>query len=123
MDQETEIKRLRKELRKKDARIRKFKTGEEYRDMYDDISRQRKIIRRHLDHISSLKYEILLGKERYKRLEATHKKLQDKFEVNFGFYEYLKDVLSQTANLMENHNAVREQTKTVQERVSAAVGP
>jgi hypothetical protein len=55
-----------------------------------------------------LKKEILLGKEKYARLEATHKKLQEKFEVNFGFHEYLRDALSQTANLMERHDAIRE---------------
>jgi len=108
MDQEAEIKRLRKELKKKADRIKKFKTGEEYRDMYDDISRQRKIIRRHLDHINSLRHEILIGKEKYARLETAHKKLQEKFEVNFGFHEYLRDVLSQTADSMENYNAIRQ---------------
>jgi predicted RNase H-like nuclease (RuvC/YqgF family) len=108
MDQEAEIKRLRKELKKKADRIKKFKNGEEYRDMYDDISKQRKIIRRHLEHINSLRHEILIGKEKYARLEATHKKLQEKFEVNFGFHEYLKQILNETADLMESHNAVRQ---------------
>jgi sugar-specific transcriptional regulator TrmB len=103
-----ELKRLRKELKKKADRIKKFKTGEEYRDMYDDISEQRKIIRRHLDRINSLRHEIIVGKEKYARLEATHKKLQEKFEANFGFHQYLRDALSQTANLMENHDAVRQ---------------
>jgi sugar-specific transcriptional regulator TrmB len=115
-----EIKRLRKELKKKADRIKKFKTSEEYRDMYDDINRQRQIIRRHLDHINSLRHEILIGKEKYVRLEATHKKLQEKFEANFRFHEYLRDALSQTANLMEKHDAIREQGKAVQERVQAA---
>jgi hypothetical protein len=108
MDQEAEIKRLRKELKKKADRIKKFKTGEEYREMYDDILKQRKIISRHYEHVNSLRREILIGKEKYARLEAVHKKLQEKFEANFGFHQYLKDVLSQTANLMENHDAVRQ---------------
>jgi cell division septum initiation protein DivIVA len=122
MDQEAEIKRLRKELKKKADRIKKFKTGEEYREMYDDILKQRKIISRHYEHVNSLRREILIGKEKYARLEATHKKLQEKFEANFGFHQYLKDVLSQTANLMENHDAIRQQITPVQERVPAAEG-
>jgi predicted nucleic acid-binding Zn-ribbon protein len=102
-----EIKRLRKELRKKIDRIKKLKTGEEIRDAYDEINKKRKIIRDLRLHVDSLKKEILFGKEKYARLEATHKKLQEKFEVNFGFHEYLRDVLSQTANLMESHDAIR----------------
>ena len=102
-----EIKRLRKELRKKIDRIKKLKTGEEIRDAYDEINKKRKIIRDLRLHVDSLKKEILLGKEKYARLEATHKKLQEKFEVNFGFHEYLRDALSQTANLMERHDAIR----------------
>jgi chromosome segregation ATPase len=119
---ELEVKRLRKELRKKTDRIKKLKTGEAIRDAHDEIDKKRKIIRRHLDRINSLKHEILLGKEKYAKLEATHKKLQEKFEANFGFHQYLKDVLSQTANLMENHDAIRQQTTPVQERVPAAEG-
>jgi len=119
---ELEVRRLRKELRKKTDRIKKLKTGEEIRDAYDEIDKKRKIIRRHLDRINSLKHEILLGKEKYARLEATHKKLQEKFEANFGFHQYLRDVLSQTANLMENHDAVRKQTPSLQEGIPAAEG-
>lgn len=111
--QEAEIKRLRKELRKKDYRIKKLKNGEEIRALYDEIDRKREMSRDLLLRIDSLKKEILLGKEKYERLEKTHKKLQEKFEVNFGFHEYLKSVLDQTAHLMENYDAVREQGKTV----------
>jgi predicted nucleic acid-binding Zn-ribbon protein len=102
-----EIKRLRKELRKKTDRIKKLKTDEEYREMYAEIGKKRKVIYGLHEHINSLRKEILLGKEKYARLEATHKKLQEKFEVNFGFHEYLRDALSQTANLMESHDAIR----------------
>lgn len=114
---ELEVKRLRKELRKKDARIRKLKNGEEIRDLYDEIDRKRKTTRDLHLHIDSLKKEIFLGKEKYERLEVAHKKLQEKFEVNFGFHRYIKDALDQTANLMENYDAIREQGKTVQERI------
>ena len=119
MEQEAEIKRLRKELRKRDARIRKLKNGEEIRALYDEIDRVREDNYQRLLWIDSLKKEILLGEEKYKRLEAVHKKLQEKFEVNFGFHGYIRDVLDQTANLMENYNAVRKQGKAVQKRVQA----
>lgn len=107
MEQEAEIKRLRKELRKRDARIRKLKNGEEIRVLYDEIDEKRETSRKLLLHIDSLKKEILLNKEKYARLEAVHKKLQEKFEVNFGFHEYIKAALYQTADLMENRDAVR----------------
>jgi chromosome segregation ATPase len=122
MEQEAEIKRLRKELRKRDARIRKLKNGEEIRALYDEIDRIREDNYQRLLWIDSLKKEILLGEEKYKRLEAVHKKLQEKFEVNFGFHGYIRDVLDQTANLMENYNAVRKQGKAVQKRIPAAKG-
>lgn len=108
MEQEVEIKRLRKELRKKADRIRKLKNGEEIRDLYDEIKRKREMSRDLLLRIDSLKKEVLFGKEKYGRLETVHKKLQEKFEVNFGFHEYIKDALYQTADLMENHNAIRK---------------
>ena len=107
MEQEAEIKRLRKELRKRDARIRKLKNGEEIRALYDEIDRIREDNYQRLLWIDSLKKEILLNKEKYARLEAVHKKLQEKFEVNFGFHEYIKAALHQTADLMENRDAVR----------------
>ena len=119
MEQEVEIKRLRKEIRKKDARIRKLKNGEEIRGLYDEIDKKRKTSRELLLRIDSLKKEILLGEEKYKRLETVHKKLQEKFEVNFGFHEYIKDALDQTAKLMEKYNAVHQQNKAVQKRVQA----
>lgn len=105
---ELEVKRLRKELRKKTDRIKKLKNGEEIRDLYDEIDKKRETIRSHMKHINSLRHEILLGKEKYAKLEATHKKLQEKFEVNFGFHEYLKQILDETASSMESYNAVRQ---------------
>jgi len=105
---ELEVKRLRKELKKKTERIKKLKNGEEIREAYDEIDKKRKIIRGLHVRINALKAEILAGKEKYARLEAAHKKLQEKFEANFGFHKYLKDTLNQTANLMENYDAVRQ---------------
>ena len=116
---EIEIKRLRKIITKKDARIKKLKSGEELEDLYDKLDENRKMSTINIRLIGSLKKEILLGEEKYRQLKAVHKKLQEKFEVNFGFHGYIKDVLDQTAGLMENYNAVREQGKTVQEGIQA----
>ena len=116
---EIEIKRLRKIITKKDARIKKLKSGEELEDLYDKLDKDRKMSTINIRLIGSLKKEILLGEEKYRQLKAVHKKLQEKFEVNFGFHGYIKDVLDQTAGLMENYNAVREQGKTVQEGIQA----
>ena len=65
---------------------------------------------------AALSYE----RERLLKLEREYDKLNDRFEANFKFHEYIKDVLDQTADLMENYDAVREQSETVQERVQAA---
>jgi predicted RNase H-like nuclease (RuvC/YqgF family) len=100
MEQEVEIKRLRRELRKKAERIKKLKSGEQLLSVYDEMDKKRKIIRDLHTRIDSLKAEVLVGKEKYARLEATHKKLQEKFEANFKFHEYLKGALGQTADLM-----------------------
>lgn len=106
-----EIKMLRKDLRKRDDRIKKLKNGEELRDLYDEIIRKREISRELLSRIDSLKKEILLGKEKYERLETVHKKLQEKFEANFEFHGYVKDVLDQTADLMANSEVDRNPHK------------
>lgn len=100
MEQEVEIKRLRRELRKKAERIKKLKSGEQLLSVYDEMDKKRKIIRDLHTRIDFLKAEVLAGKEKYARLEATHKKLQEKFEANFKFHEYLKGALGQTADLM-----------------------
>lgn len=117
---ELEVKRLRKELRKKIDRIKKLKNGEEIRDLYDKIDKKQGIIGDLRARVDDLKAEILLGQEKYAKLEATHKKLQEKFEVNFGFHKYLKGALDQTADLMENHDAVRQQVTSLQEGIPAA---
>jgi len=56
---------------------------------------------------------------RCKKLTTMYNKLADRFNANFKFHEYIKDVLDQTADLMENYDAVREQKPSVQERVQA----
>jgi hypothetical protein len=67
-------------------------------------------------------YKAALAYETQERLKLEHKydKLNDRFEANFKFHEYIKDVLDQTADLMENYDAVREQEPPVQKRVQAA---
>jgi len=64
---------------------------------------------------AALEYE----RKRLIKLEREYDKLNERFEANFKFHEYIKDVLDQTADLMENYDAVREQDSTVQERVQA----
>lgn len=120
LELELEIRRLRKEIRKKNDRIKKLKSGEEINYLYDRLKKDGETRYNLILRVDSLKKEILLGEEKYKRLEAVHKKLQEKFEVNFGFHEYIRDALDQTANLMEKYNAVRKQGKAVQKRVQAA---
>ena len=58
-------------------------------------------------------------KGKYKKLKVEYNRLNDRFEANFKFHEYIKDVLDKTADLMENYDAVRKQDETVQERVQA----
>ena len=116
---EIEIKRLRKIIKKKDEQIKKLKSGEKIRDLYDALDKKRKMSRDIHLRIGSMKKEILLGEEKYRRLEAVHKKLQEKFEANFGFHKHLISVLGQATGLMEKYDAVRKQSKTVQERVQA----
>ena len=106
---EVEIKRLRKIIKKKDERIKKLKSGKEICDLYDALDKKRKMSRDIYLRIGSMKKEILLGEEKYRRLEAVHKKLQEKFEVNFGFHEHLINVLGQATGLMEKCDAVRKQ--------------
>ena len=57
---------------------------------------------------------------RCRKLTTMYNKLADRFNANFKFHEYIKDVLDQTADLMENYDAVREQKPSVQKRVQAA---
>ncbi len=56
---------------------------------------------------------------RCRKLTGEYNRLANRFNANFKFHEYIKDVLDQTADLMENYDAVREQKPSVQERVQA----
>ena len=80
MDKETELKimKLKLMIEKKDDRIK---------------------------HLNSEKgiiaYQVQMWQEQYERLEAEHQRLKNKFEANFAFHHYIKDVLDQTADLMK----------------------
>jgi len=119
---ETEIKRLRKLVRKKSELIKKLKSGEEYQNLAAKLQRNLKERQNLHDYIDDLYKEIELKDTLYYRSEDAYKRLHDKFEANFKFHEYIKDTLGQTADLMENYDAIREQTEAVQERVPAAEG-
>ncbi len=56
---------------------------------------------------------------RRRKLTGEYNRLANRFNANFKFHEYIKDVLDQTADLMENYDAVREQKPSVQKRVQA----
>ena len=117
-----EIKRLRRELRKKADQIKKLKSGEEYQNLAAKLQRNLKERQNLYDYIDDLYKEIELKDTLYYRSEDAYKRLHDKFEANFKFHEYIKDTLDQTAGLMENYNALRKQTKTVRQRVPTAEG-
>ena len=46
----------------------------------------------------------LIYKSKYESLCIEYEKLGNKFERNFKFHRYIKNVLDQTADLMENYN-------------------
>jgi len=72
------------------------------------------------DEKSIVAHDARFWKNNYVDLYKSHERLNRKFEANFKFHEYIKDVLDETADLMENYDAVREQTPPVQEGVPAA---
>jgi hypothetical protein len=75
------------------------------------------------NHVATIAhYSAALAYEKHNNLNLVLKynKLTDRFNANFKFHGYIKDVLDQTANLMENYDAVREQDPPVQKRVQAA---
>jgi hypothetical protein len=75
----------------------------------------------HIDHLNDEKsiiaYDARHWRNNYDALHEAHKRLARKFEANFKFHEYIRDVLDQTADLMENYDAVREQSKTLQKGI------
>lgn len=85
-------------------------------------------LRRTRDRVAHLNDEINIHKSvirgyrnRHSDLLISYDRLVNKFEANFKFHSYIRDVLDQTADLMENCNAVHEDSETIQTRVSDAV--
>jgi hypothetical protein len=73
------------------------------------------------DEIDIHKSVIHVYKNKHSGLLVSYDRLVNRFEANFKFHSYIKDVLDQTADLMENYNAVHEDPETVQTRVRDAV--
>jgi len=67
-------------------------------------------------------YSAALAYEKHNNLNLVlqYNRLVNRFNANFKFHEYIKDVLDKTADLMENYDAVRKQKPSVQKRVQAA---
>lgn len=92
-----------------------------------EIMKLRLSLKKKIDQIGHLNdekaiiaYDARQWRANCEALHEEHERLKRKFEANFKFHAYIKDVLDQTADLMENYDAVREQEETVQERVQAA---
>ena len=66
-------------------------------------------------------YSAALAYEKHNNLNLVlqYNRLVNRFNANFKFHEYIKDVLDKTADLMENYDAVRKQKPSVQKRVQA----
>lgn len=73
-----------------------------------EIQKKEDRIRHLLEEINIHKRMVKARKRQYEELELAYERLNNKFEANFAFHGYIKDVLDQTADLMENTNAVRE---------------
>ena len=97
-------------------------------DEYDiELQKLKLQLRKTRDRVDHLNDEISIHKSvihayrnKHSGLLISYDRLVNKFEANFKFHSYIRDVLDQTADLMENYNAVREQGETVQEGVQAA---
>jgi hypothetical protein len=76
------IKKLQLQLKEKNSRIRHLK---EQLDFFQNARRR--------DY------------GRFTHLYDAHERLKRKFEANFKFHEYIKDVLDETADLMESVDA------------------
>jgi hypothetical protein len=82
LDADEKIKKLRLKLKEKDSRIKHLR---DQIDFYQGVRRK--------DYI------------RFTHLYDSHERLKNKFEANFKFHEYIKDVLDETATLMEEADA------------------
>jgi hypothetical protein len=82
LEADERIKKLKLQLKEKNSRIGHLK---EQIDFYQGARRR--------DYV------------RFTHLYDAHERLKRKFEANFKFHEYIKDVLDETADLMESVDA------------------
>ena len=102
---------IRKLLRKQQALIKRFKSGQEYRNAVEKLEERNRALREQLfnsrTHIDVLQEQLVIKERLYNSLSQKYVKLNRKFEANFKFHEYIKSTLDRTADLMEDYDAVR----------------
>ena len=107
-----EVLEIRKTLRKQQAIIKRFRSGQEYRNAVEKLEERNKALREELfksrTYIDELKERVIIKEKLYDALSEKFVKLHEKFEANFKFHEYIKSTLDRTADLMEDYDAVRE---------------
>jgi chromosome segregation ATPase len=120
--EEYQITELRHLLKKKDAQIKRFKKGREYAKLDKRNAELRIELANSQARADKLWERLRIQEALYNSLSQKYVKLDRKFEANFKFHEYIRDTLDRTADLMENYDAVREQTPPVQEGIPTAEG-
>jgi hypothetical protein len=108
-----QIQELKQQLKKKDGQIKRFKKGREYARLEKRNAELRAELAKVKEHSDWYRDKLRVQYSLYNSLSQKYVKLDRKFEANFKFHEYIRDVLDQTADLMENYDAVREQTSSV----------
>lgn len=112
-----QIQELKQQLKKKDGQIKRFKKGREYARLDKRNAELRAELAKVKERSDWYRDKLHVQYDLYHSLSQKYVKLDRKFEANFKFHEYIKDALDRTADLMENYDAVREQSKTIQERI------
>jgi uncharacterized protein (DUF3084 family) len=112
-----QIQELKQQLKKKDGQIKRFKKGREYARLEKRNAELRAELAKVKEHSDWYRDKLRVQYDLYGSLSHKYVKLDRKFEANFKFHEYIRDVLDQTADLMENYDAVREQSKTLQKGI------
>jgi len=114
-----EVIRLKEILKKQAVQIKRFKSGREYARLDKRNAELRAELAKVKERSDWYRDKLRVQYDLYGSLSQKYVKLDRKFEANFKFHEYIKDVLDQTADLMENYDAVREQSKTLQKGIQA----
>jgi FtsZ-binding cell division protein ZapB len=115
-----EVAELKKALNRKTEQVKRFKKGREYARLEKRNAELREELVKARQRIDWYSDKVHVQDSLYYSLSQKYVKLDRKFEANFKFHEYIRDVLDRTADLMENYDAVREQGKAVQERIQTA---